>query len=88
LYIEPLFVVVKVIGLLGSSGVNNFVRDGPVNDVVSHWGCLESNCLFRLFSNRWKLIRSTSKDLNNFVLGEPKVSSVSFWLCYCYLQNW
>jgi len=35
-YIEPLFVVVKIIGLPGSSTVNNFVRDGPVIDVVSH----------------------------------------------------
>jgi len=34
-YIEPLFVVVKIIGLSGSSAVNNFVQDGPVNDVVS-----------------------------------------------------
>jgi len=31
---ESLFVVVKVIGLPGSSAVKNFVREGPVNDVV------------------------------------------------------
>jgi len=81
-------VVVKTIGLPSSSAVNNFVRDGPVNDVVSHWRRLESDCHFRLFSNSWKLIQSTSKDLSNFVLVEDMASSVSFWLRYCYLQNW
>jgi len=65
LYIEPLFVAVKIIGLPDSSAVNNFVRDGPV--VFSHWRRLESDCHFRLFSNSWKLIKSTSKDLSNFV---------------------
>jgi len=88
LYIEPLFVEVKIIGLPGSSAVNNFVLYGPVNDVVSHWRRLESDCHFPLFSNSWKLIQSTSKDLSNFVSGEAMASSVSFWLCYCYLQNW
>jgi len=88
LYIETLFVVVKIIGLPGSSAVNNFVRDGPVNDVVSHWHRLESDCHFRLFSNSWKLTQSTSKDLSNFVSGKAMASSVSFWLRYCYLQNW
>jgi len=34
-YMEPLFVIAKIIGLPGSSAVNNFVREGPVNDVVS-----------------------------------------------------
>jgi len=34
-----------------SSAVKNFVREGPVNDVVSHKHCLESDCSFRLFSN-------------------------------------
>jgi len=33
-YVEPFFVVAKIIGLPGSRAVNNFVRDGPVNDVV------------------------------------------------------
>jgi len=49
--IEPLFVVDKIIGLPGSSAVNNCVRDGSVNDVVSHWRRLESYCHFHLFSN-------------------------------------
>jgi len=35
-YMEPLFVVAKIIGLPGSSAGNNFVRVEPVNDVVSH----------------------------------------------------
>jgi len=38
-YIEPLFalfVIVKIIGLPGSSTVNNFFGDEPVKDVVSH----------------------------------------------------
>ena len=33
---EPIFVVAKILGLPGSSAVNNFVRKGPVNDVASH----------------------------------------------------
>jgi len=33
-YIGPLFVVVKIIELPGSSAVNKFVRGRPVNDVV------------------------------------------------------
>jgi len=49
--IEPLFVLVKIIGLPGSSTVNSFVQDGSVNDVVSHWRRLESDCHFHLFSN-------------------------------------
>jgi len=32
---EPLLVIAKLIGLPGSSAVNNFVRQGPVTDVVS-----------------------------------------------------
>jgi len=87
LYIEPLIVEVKIIGLRGSSAVNNLVRDGPVNDVVSNWRRLESDCHFRLFSNSWKLIQITSKDLGNFISGEAMASSVSFWQRYCYLQN-
>jgi len=35
-YVEPLFVVAKIIGLPGSSAGNNFVRKRPVNDVISH----------------------------------------------------
>ena len=66
---EPLFVVVKTIGLPSSSTVNNFVRDGSDNDVVSYWRRLESDCHFRLFSNSWKVIKNTSKDLSNFVEG-------------------
>jgi len=46
------------------------------------------DCHFRLFSNSWKLIQSTSIDLSNFVSGEAMASSVTFWLRYCYLQNW
>jgi len=34
------------------------------------------------------LIQSTSNDLSNFVSGEAMASSLSFWLHYCYLQNW
>jgi len=34
------------------------------------------------------LIQSTSNDLSNFVSGEAMASSLSFWLRYCYLQNW
>ena len=36
------------------SASNNFVREGPVNDVVSHWRCFESDCSFRLVSNGLK----------------------------------
>jgi len=52
--VEPLFVIAKILGLPGSSAVNNFVRKGPVNDVISydvisHWRRLEteSDCYFR-----------------------------------------
>ena len=85
---EPLFVVVKTIGLPSSSTVSNFVRDGSVNDVVSYWRRLESDCHFRLFSNSWKVTKNTSKDLSNFVSGKAMASSVAFWLRYSHLQNW
>jgi len=29
-----------------SGAAKNFVREGPVNDVVSHWRRLESDCSF------------------------------------------
>jgi len=35
-YVEPLFVIAKIIGFPGTSAINNFVRKGPVNDVISH----------------------------------------------------
>jgi len=38
-----------------SSAAKNFVREGPVNDLVSHWSRLEYDYSFRLFSNSWKL---------------------------------
>jgi len=60
-----------MIELPGSSAVNNFVRHGPVSDVVSLWRRLESDCQFRLFSNSCKLKQSTSKYLSNFVSGGP-----------------
>jgi len=61
-------------GLPGNSTVNTFVRDGPVNDFVSHWRLLESNCYFRLFCNSWNLVQGVSKDLSNFVSGETTAS--------------
>jgi len=42
-----------------SSAANNFVREGPANDVVSH-------CCF---PNSRKLMQSTSKNLSKFVSG-------------------
>ena len=52
-----------------STAVKNRVREGPVNDVVSHW---------RL-SNNWKLIQSTNKNLSKFVSeGGDMASSASF----------
>ena len=33
---ESCLVVAKIIGLPGSSTVNNIFQNGPVNDVVSH----------------------------------------------------
>jgi len=42
-------------GFLQSSCRNadkNFVREGPVNYIISHWRCLDFDCSFRLFSNR------------------------------------
>jgi len=47
----------------------NFVREGPADDVISHWHCLQSDCFFRLFSNSWKFIQNTSKKLGKFVSG-------------------
>jgi len=35
-YMEPLFAIPKTMGLPGSSAVNNFFREGLVNDLVSH----------------------------------------------------
>jgi len=61
---EPPFVISKRIGLSGSSAVNNFVRKGSVSDFVSHWRRIESDCYFRLFSNSWKLMQSTNKNLS------------------------
>jgi len=40
---EPLFAVPITIGLPGSSAVNNFVLEGLVSDIVSHWH-FASNC--------------------------------------------
>ena len=52
-FMEPPFVVAKIIGLglPGSIAGNNFVREGPVNDVLSHWRLLEteSDSYLRLF---------------------------------------
>jgi len=61
-----------------NSAAKNFVRERPVNDVVSRWPCLESDCSFRLFSNCWRLIKSTSKSLRVFS-GGAMASSASFW---------
>jgi len=33
-----------------------FVREGPVNDVASHWRRFVSDCSFRLLSDSWRLI--------------------------------
>jgi len=76
-----------IIGLPGSSTVNNFLWEGAVGDVVSQWRRLEDYYYFRLFSNSWKLIESTSKNLSKFVSGEDLTSSVSFCLRHCYLAN-
>jgi len=46
----------KIMPNLSSSASKNFVRKCPVNDVVSHWRSLESDCSFRLFSDNWKLV--------------------------------
>ena len=67
-YMEPLLAISKIMGLPGNNAVNNFVWEGLVNVVVSHWP-LESNS--GLFSNSWKLILNTSKNLKDFVLGRP-----------------
>jgi len=83
-YMETLFVVAKIIRLPGSSETTNFVRAGPVNVVVSHWRRSESDGYFRLFSNSWKSIQSTNKNLRMFLSGEAKASSVSFWLRHCF----
>ena len=50
-----------------SSAANNFIRKGPVNEVVSHCRRLESDYSLRSFSNRWKLIKITSKNISKFV---------------------
>jgi len=84
---EPLFVVARIRGLPGSSAATNFVRAGPVNVVVSLWRRTESDCYFRLFSNSWKSIQSTNKNLRMFLSGEATASSVSFWLRHCYLAK-
>jgi len=62
-----------------SNAAKNFVQEGPVNDVVSHWRRLESDCSFCLFSNSCKL--STSKILSKFRGREGMVSSASFTQC-------
>jgi len=63
-----------------SSVAKNFVREVPVNDVVSYWRRFESDCFFCLFSNSCKLIQSTSKDLGKFVSGRDMAS--------CWLRHW
>jgi len=44
-------------------------------------------CPHTTFSNSWKLIQSTSKNLSKLVSGEAMTSSVSSWLHYCYLAK-
>ena len=44
----------------------------------SRWRRLESGCSFHLFSNSWKLILNTSKNLSKFVSGRSMASSASF----------
>jgi len=61
----------QTMGLPCSSAAKNFVREGPVNDVVSYWRRLESNCSFRLISNSWKFIQSTSNILTSLFRGGP-----------------
>ena len=39
-----------------SSAAKNFVQEGSVNDIVSHWRCLGSHCFIRLACNNRKLI--------------------------------
>jgi len=39
------------------------------------------------FSNSWKLIQSTGKDLSDFVSGEAMASSVSKLIAYLFIQN-
>jgi len=58
---------------IDNTAVKNGVREGPVNDVVSHW---------RL-SNNWKSIQSTNKYLSKFVSRGAMASSVSFWPRHC-----
>ena len=64
-----------------SSGANNFVREVPVNDVVSHWRHLESDCSFCLFHNSCKLIKPKAPAKSQQVCFRGGMtSSVSFWL--------
>ena len=63
----------KMLGPICSSAAKNFVREGLVNDVVSHW---------RL-SNSWKLMQNTSKNLSKFVSKGAMASSASLWLRHC-----
>ena len=69
-YMEPLLAIPKTMGLPGSNAVNYFFWEGLINVVINHWH-LESSCYSRLFSNSWKLIPSTSKNLKKFVLRRP-----------------
>jgi len=61
----------------GSSAAKNFVREGTVNHVVSHW---------RL-SNSWNLILSPTKNLSKFVSVGGMPSLALFWLCHCPRAN-
>jgi len=57
---------------LFSSAAKNFVREGPVNDIVSRWR----------ISNSWKLTWSASRNPSMFVLFRGEAWSL--WLHYCF----
>jgi len=62
-YVEPLSVVAKIIGLPGSSAGNNFVREGPVTDIVLRLSPTVTAVYFSYVQPKW--------------LTEPKSMSVS-----------
>jgi len=53
---KPNLVKIQIFATVFSCAANNFVRDGPVNDGISHLPRLESDCFFRLFFSSRNLI--------------------------------
>jgi len=56
-----------------SGTTRNFVQGGSIT-----WCTYD--CSFRLFPNNWKLVWSTSENLNKFDSEEWMASSISYWL--------